>query len=310
MLYKDNSHSTISSLITDIAKQLFEELQEKTVAQQYAWWLLEALTKKRRIDLLLNNNIELTHEQKQLLNRWIDDIIIYHKPIAYILGSVPFGPITITVRPPILIPRPETEEWALHIIEQIKQSGAQKLRILDLCTGSGCIALLFAYMLPNAHIDAVDISDEAIALATENRQRLNISNIHIIHSDLFNQLPEKTYDLIISNPPYITADEYKELAPSVSVWEDKGALYAQDEGLSIIKQIIEKAPSFLYSNKILQEQQINQLYIEIGWKQGDIVSKLFEKRGYTNITVEKDSAGKDRVVSGRIVNVATANIKP
>ena len=68
--------------------------------------------------------------------------------------------------------------------------------------------------------------------------------------------------------------------------------------------------NFLHSNKILQEQQINQLYIEIGWKQGDIVSKLFEKRGYTNITVEKDSAEKDRVVSGRIVNVATANIKP
>jgi release factor glutamine methyltransferase len=310
MLYKDNSHSTISSLITDIAKQLFEELQEKTVAQQYAWWLLEALTEKSKIDLLLAKEVELTDKQKQLLNRWIDDIIIYHKPIAYILGSVPFGPLAITVRPPILIPRPETEEWVLHLIEQIKKSSAQNLRILDLCTGSGCIGLLFAYMLPNAHIDAVDISDEAIALATENRQKLNITNISIINSDLFEQLPDRTYDLIISNPPYITADEYRELSPAVSTWEDKGALYAHDEGLFIIKQIIEKAPSFLHSNKILQEQQINQLYIEIGWKQGDIVSKLFEKRGYTNITVEKDSAEKDRVVSGRIVNVATANIKP
>jgi release factor glutamine methyltransferase len=307
MSYKKNAESTIDYLITYIASQLQQELQEKTIAHQYAWWLLEAITKKSKINLLLAKEIELTDKQKQLLKQWIDAIVIDHKPIAYILGSVPFGPLVISVRPPILIPRPETEEWVLQLIEQVQQSGAQKLRVLDLCTGSGCIALLFAYMLPNAHIDAVDISDEAIALATENRQKLNISNISIINSDLFEQLPDRTYDLIISNPPYITADEYRELAPSVSTWEDKGALYAQDEGLSIIKQIIEKAPSFLNSNKILKEQQINQLYIEIGWKQSEIVSKLMKTRGYTNINITKDSAEKDRVVSGRIVNVATAN---
>ncbi len=310
MPYKKNSESTINHLIATIAKELFKELEDDTLAYQYAWWLLEALTKKRKADLLLNNQIELTHKQKELLEQWVHEIAIDHKPIAYILGSVPFGPIAITVRPPLLIPRPETEEWALQIIEQIKHSGAHNLRILDLCTGSGCIALLFAHMLPDAKVDAIDISDEAIALATENKQQLNIPNANIMHSDLFNQLPQQTYDLIISNPPYITADEYNKLPLSVSKWEDKRALYAQDEGLSIIKQIIEKAPLFLNSNKLLQEKEINQLYIEIGWKQGNIVSTLFEQRGYTNITVTQDSAEKDRVISGRIINVATANIKP
>lgn len=305
-----NSFESISHLIAEIATRLQQELQEETVAHQYAWWLLEALTKQRKINLLLAKEIELSYEQEQLLKEWIDEIVIHHKPIAYILGNVPFGPLTIAVKPPILIPRSETEEWVLQIIEQIKQSGAQKLRILDLCTGSGCIALLFAYMLPDAQVYAIDISDDAIALATENMKHLNIANVTIIKSDLFDQLPQMTYDLIISNPPYITADEYNELAPSVSAWEDKGALYAQDEGLSIIKQIITQAPLYLNPNQIVQEQHINQLYIEIGWKQGNIVSKLMEQKGYTNVTVTKDSAQKDRVVSGRIVNVATANIKP
>lgn len=309
MSHKDNLESTISSIITNTAKKLQPALRDTTVAQQYAWWLLEALTKKSKTDLLLTKEIDLTTKQQLLLNEWINEIVIHHKPIAYILGNIPFGSLTLTIKPPILIPRPETEEWTLHLIEQIKQSKAQNLRILDLCTGSGCIALLFAHMLPDAHIDAVDISDGAIALATENMRNLNISNVTIIQSDLFNQLPHTTYDLIVSNPPYITADEYKELAPSVHTWEDKRALYAQDEGLAIIKQIIENAPAFLNPNKILQEQHINQLYIEIGWKQGDIVSKLMEKKGYSTITITKDSAGKDRVVSGRIINVATAGIK-
>lgn len=310
MPHRKNISLNLSHVATTIAKELFKELKDDTLAHQYSWWLLEALTKKRKADLLLNNNIELTHAQKKLLEQWVHEIVIDHKPIAYILESMPFGPIAIIVRPPLLIPRPETEEWALHIIDLIKHSGAHNLRILDLCTGSGCIALLFAHMLPDAKVDAIDISDDAIALATENKQQLNITNVNIMHSDLFNQLPQQTYDLIISNPPYITADEYKELPLSVSKWEDKRALYAQDEGLSIIKQIIEKAPLFLNSNKLLQEKEINQLYIEIGWNQGNIVSTLFKQRGYTNITVTKDSAEKDRVVSGRIINVATANIKP
>lgn len=307
---KGSSANTAAHLITHIQKQLLKEIPEELTAHQYAWWLLEALTKQTKTDLLLSKKLCLNHEQEQLLAQWIHDITELHKPIAYILGDIPFGPLSIMVRPPVLIPRPETEEWALNLIDQIKQSSATTLNILDLCTGSGCIALLFAYMLPNTHVYAVDICSDALTLAEKNRKKLEINNLTIIKSDLFYQLPDIKYDLIISNPPYITADEYDQLEPSVQQWEHKHALYAQNEGLFVINNIINEAPTYINPNRALQEHGIKQLYIEIGWQQGDIVKKLMQKKGYTAITIEKDSAQKDRVVSGRIVNVATTTIEP
>ncbi len=295
-----------ASLIHSISQQL-QTIHDQQIAQQYAWWLLEKLTQKSKTDLITQKTINLDLTQKQQLQTWLDQIINEYKPIAYILGDVPFGDLMIQVKPPVLIPRPETEEWVINLIDEIKKSGAQNLRVLDMCTGSGCIALLLAHALPDAHIYAVDIADEAIALAQKNKQLLNIANVTIVQSDLFAQLPENiTFDLIVTNPPYITDEEFEQLDTSVKDWEDKRALYAAENGTAIIKQIIARAPHYIKQNEIFKLHNIKQLYIEIGWQQSKAVEKLMQNNGYNAITTLKDSAQKDRVVSGRVDNVAIA----
>lgn len=291
-------------------KQIQERLkavyENELMCNQYAWWLLEKLTERSKVELL-SQPITLDQAQTEQLETWLDEITILHKPISYILGNVPFGPLSIIVRPPVLIPRPETEEWVLAVIEKIKQCTGEPLRILDLCTGSGCIGLLCAYLLPNAQVYAVDLYDDALALAAENKKTLGVTNLTIIKSDLFTELKEMNFDLILSNPPYITPDEYAQLEPSVARWEDEQALMTQDHGLAIIKQIIDQAPAYIKPNTCLARCNINQLFIEIGYKQAKDVSKLMQKKGYVAITITKDSAEKERVVSGSMCDVASTS---
>ena len=298
----------IIDIIHDTEQKLKKELKHETLCNQYAWWLLQKVTNTSKANLLLQAEIELSDDQQKELAKLIDQIAKKHKPIQYILGTVPFGNLTLLVKPPVLIPRPETEEWALNLTKQLKQIPQQKeLLILDLGAGSGCIAFVLADALPYAHLYALDISEQAINLAKENKEYLGIKNVSIIHSDLFEAVPEDiTFDLIVCNPPYIAPEEYAELEPSVTVWEEKRALVAARHGLAIIEKIIEKAPQYIRPNNVLQEHGIGQLYLEIGWQQGQAVKTLMQEHGYTDIIVHKDSAAKDRVVSGRVPYVAIA----
>lgn len=289
----------IISYIRQIQERLATVIGDQTLRTQYAWWLLEHATGATKAHLL-TTPIIITPEQHQWIAQSLQEICLHHKPIAYVLGSVPFGPLTIKVRPPILIPRPETEQWVYELLMRITHADIKKISILDLCTGSGCIALLCASLLPQASVYAVDISSDALHLATENKKLLAIQNITFMKSDLFEQLEDMKFDLILSNPPYIGMHE--PLDPSVTAWEDPQALYAPDEGYAIIKQIIAQAPHFLKPNKQLQQHQINQLYIEIGWQQMGQVTKMMQKESYVAITSIKDEAGKERVVSGSIIH--------
>lgn len=306
-MYVPKQAMKITEQILLLKDHIKKELIQEELSNQYAWWLLEKVTGKSKTELITQSNVTLNSNQQIQLNQWITEIVEHHKPIAYILGDIPFGPISIAVKPPVLIPRPETEEWVLELAEQVNKSGAHTINMLDLCTGSGCIACLCATILPHATIYAVDICNDALALAQENKKRLQLNNIICIQSDLFDHIPAQLkFDLILANPPYITAQEYYDLDLSVSNWEHKHALYSDNEGLFHIQKIIERAPSFIKPNKTLYQHGIHQLYIEIGWQQGQHAKKLMEKNGYADITIFKDSAGKDRVISGRIIHVATA----
>lgn len=287
-----------------IQERLRPTLGDEVLVQQYTGWLLEKITGKTKA-YLLTHTVELTDEMQTTLDGWLDDMIYHHKPIAYILQEVPFGDLLLTVRPPVLIPRPETEEWVLNLISQIKATGAKNLRILDMCSGSGCIALAFAHAFPDAHVYAVDISSFALMLVEENKRKLGLSNVTCIESDLFNALPQDlTFDVIVSNPPYINDKEFVRLDLSVKNWEDARALLAEDNGLAIIARIIDQASLYLRPNVALCEQNIAQLVIEIGWQQGPAVRELMQKAGYTRVQVTKDVAKKDRTVSGGIEHVA------
>lgn len=291
----------IDSLIREIEKSLSPISPDTMLCHQYAWWTLQAITGKDQAHLLAQDEITLTRAQEEKLRNWIDRMVNQNEPIQYLLGSVPFNDIEILVQPPTLIPRPETEEWVINVIAQLKKLKNQCITILDLCSGSGCIALAIAQALPNSTVFATDISEEAILLARHNAQHNKIKNVTFVHTDLFDALPTDTlFDLIVSNPPYISMSEFQELDSSVSSWEDPQALVAADDGLAIINDIIEIAPDFLQDNAEMKQLDIPQLVIEIGYTQAHKTIDLLQSFGFAKARIIKDLEGKDRVAYGRI----------
>lgn len=298
------SEIAVVDIIRLLEEQLATRYPDKILQNQTAWWMLEAITKQHKAYLLAHKTIDLTVQQQQALNNWIHQQVHQHMPLQYLLGSVPFGDLEILVEPPILIPRPETEEWCMNLIEQLKRIQNTSLTILDLCSGSGCIGLALAQALPASHVYAIDIAQQAIQLGMVNAQHNAIQNITFINSDLFTQAPNITFDLIVSNPPYIPTEEWQELDLSVTKWEDPHALIADDHGLKIIKQIITQAPRYLKSNTELAQHGIYQLTIEIDPPQAQAVCNLLHDAGFVHTAITKDLEGKERIVSGSLVDVA------
>ena len=262
-------------------------------AQAIAWWLVESASNKNKVQLLTQiSPLEPAVESKVM--EWLQEHLEAHKPIAYILGHIPFLELDILIKPPILIPRPETESWVSQLITNLQDLPTNNLKILDLCTGSGCIALALANALPQSHVTGIDINPQAIALASKNAKHNNIANVTFFESDLY-QAIEAThkFDLITANPPYIASDEWDELEPCVTEWEDRLALHSKDKGLHLIKKIIQQAPALLAPTRL---PSIPQLTLEIGYKRAKAVTQLLQSHGATHTQTQKDLHGNDRVV--------------
>lgn len=271
------------------------------LADQYAWWLLEAIMQQTQAQLLAQDIVTTNDVQQHEIDRWLHALINEHMPIQYLIGTVPFGSLELYVEPPVVIPRPETEEWCLWYQQLLQPLKNAPLNILDLCSGTGCISLSLAKALPNAHIYAVDISEKALALGRKNAWHNNITNIEFIHSDLFENVPKNIrFDAIISNPPYISYEEWQTLDASVTQWEDANGLAANDDGFAIIKKIITQAPQYLNASSIVCAHAIPQLVIEIGYKQGHHTAHLMTAADFIHVTIRKDLEGKDRVVYGSL----------
>lgn len=293
----------IPSLIREIENSLRPAIKGDTLREQYAWWTLESITGKKKIALIMGKTIALTDKQESEIDNWVNKIVDEHMPIAYLIGNVPFNDLDILVEPPTLIPRPETEEWVVNLIAQLKTLKSTKLTILDLCSGSGCIALALAKAFPQSTVYALDISDKAVALGKKNAEHNSIKNVQFMQSDLFNELnTENLFDIIVSNPPYISFDEFQLLDASVSTWEDKQALVAADNGTAILNDIIEDAPDYLKTTSEIANTKIPQLVLEIGYKQAKIIKNLMSSAGWIDVKIRKDLEGKDRIVTGRIAH--------
>lgn len=300
-----NTPYDLNYYINDIRRKLSAVYEDDTLCQQYAWWILQAICEKTRTELIIQEAIVLTPDQQQKIDQWMEYLIEDKMPLQYVLGFVPFADLEILVEPPTLIPRPETEEWTLYIIEQLLLLNNKKLKILDLATGSGCIGLTFASYLPLAKIVAIDIADSALELTEKNIEHNKIENVVVIQSDLFESIPSgMKFDIILSNPPYITATEFSQLDETVTRWEDHGALVTSDNGLAIIKKIIAQAPLFIQTNDEMKHKNIPQIVIEIGFAQGPAVQELMIEWGYNNVCVHKDLEGKDRFVTARIDDIS------
>ena len=265
-------------------------------AQQEIWWMLEKITQKKKASLLANN-IHIESKNISEIKNWIHERTITRKPLAYILGSLPFANIDILVESPILIPRPETEEWVIWLIEQLKSIGTETLSILDLCTGTGCIALTLAKNFPKANVIGVDINEKAIDLANKNKIYNNISNATFLQSNLFDDLKSTDmFDLIVANPPYITMQEYVTLEPEIKNWEDKNALIAENNGLIFYQRIARDSQHYLNNHSILNIKELPQIICEIGTNFEE-VKNIFSNSFFKNTQLYQDMYGTQRWIS-------------
>jgi release factor glutamine methyltransferase len=215
------------------------------------------------------------------------------EPIAYITGQREFWSLPLRVNPHTLIPRPETEllvERSIHHLQQISQP-----RIADLGTGSGAIALALASDRPDAAIDATDISTKTLTQAKENAKRLGFDHITFHQGDWCEALPvDQTYDLIVSNPPYIEADDphlYQGDLPQ----EPELALVSGSDGLNAIRTIVRQASAG-------RLRAAGWLLLEHGYQQAEAVQKLLRSAGFTNIATHPDLAGHPRVTEGQFAD--------
>lgn len=286
-------------VVKEVAKSLEPRYESAMHAHTAAWWLLERLTKQSKLDLMTQSVFEMSKKDIAQLNAWISQHLDEDYPLHYVLGSVPFGPLTISVEPPTLIPRPETEEWMAANLASFAPVKHEKLTFLDIGTGSGCIALWLAKEFPNATVYAIDVADSALELAKKNAEQNNISNVVFIKSDLFTLIPQDIkFDCIFSNPPYIAPEDWNDLSPAIRKWEDRGALIAGNKGLEVLTQLVAHAPYYLNQKSVLRKHNLASLIVEIGYNQGDSVKQLFTTAGFVQARVLKDFSGHDRVVIG------------
>lgn len=256
--------------------------------------LLIAVLGVNRAWLFAHGDDALSHENQTRLDDALTRLCS-GEPLAYVLGSWSFYGLDLIVSPAVLVPRPETELLVDHCLSRIKKTGNAKnttMRILDLGTGSGAIALALAKHLPNAKVVAVDQSEEALAVAKQNAIKLNINNVSFRQGSWFEPMhTHEQFDLIVSNPPYLGDDDPH--LPNLS-HEPRSALVAGLDGLDDIRLITEQAHAFL--------QPQGALLIEHGMNQGKDVRQLFLIAGYQNIQTLKDLEQRDRVTLGIFTN--------
>lgn len=210
-------------------------------------------------------------------------------PLQHILGSQEFMGLSFLVNRHVLVPRQDTETLVETILSEQK---GKNINILDMCTGSGCIAVSLAALGGYEHVEAADISEEALLVAEENARRLfPAGHIRFRKSDLFSAFGrDEQFDVIASNPPYIPTEVIAGLEPEVREFEPKNALDGDWDGLSFYRSLAAESPRHLTAG--------GRIYMEIGWDQGEAVCGLLSSQGFTDIRVIKDLAGKDRVVCG------------
>ena len=267
--------------------QIFKDFEEKLIAQgeeaESLSFVYRSLKNLSFTDFVFALQQEVTEEEKQFVEE-IYKKLVAHIPAQYIIGHADFFGMQLKVDERVLIPRPETEE----LVELILTENPEKnLKVLDIGTGSGAIALALAKNRPDWSVAAADISQDALDLSLENANAQNL-NLSFIKSDCFSEISSK-YDIIVSNPPYISREEQEEVGLNVLHSEPHLALFADEDGLAIYRRIAEDSKDYLNDG--------GKIYLEIGYKQGQNVPALFmENLPEKRVRTLKDQFGQDRMV--------------
>ncbi|WP_311487642.1 peptide chain release factor N(5)-glutamine methyltransferase [uncultured Helcococcus sp.] len=251
---------------------------------QYTEIILQYLLDMTRSQIFLNQNLELSDD---VWNRFLDiqRDLKDGRPLQYAIGKWNFYGYDFIVNENVLIPRPETE----LLVEEILKEELKDKKLLDIGTGSGAIAVsLDLENKDNLQVSACDISKEALEVARMNAEKLG-AHLDFIHSDLFENI-EGRFDIIVSNPPYISEEDYDKL-DELLYHEPKIALYGGLKGYEIYEKIIDQARSYLTDQA--------SIFFEIGYDQGKVVSDLLRENGYQDVKILQDYGGKDRIVTGK-----------
>ena len=267
--------------------QLFSDFEEELIRQgeeaESLSFVYRSLKNLSFTDFVFALQQEVT-EGEEVFVKGIFQQLAAHKPAQYIIGQADFYGMQLKVDERVLIPRPETEELVELILAENPETN---LSVLDIGTGSGAIALALAKNRPDWSVTAADISQNALDVASENSKNQNLQ-LFLKKSDCFTEISEK-YDIIVSNPPYISREDASEVGLNVLYSEPHLALFADEDGLAIYRRIAEDAKDYLKDG--------GKIYLEIGYKQGQSVPELFknylpEKR----VRTLKDQFGQDRMV--------------
>lgn len=258
--------------------------------------LLEAVCGTDRNDLLVHGEQPVSPEAEEKYLNWIRQRA-EHIPLQQLTGEQGFMGLTFSVNEHVLIPRQDTE----ILVEEVLKELHDGMRVLDMCTGSGCILLSLLHYSNDCEGLGVDLSAEALEVAGRNVLKVltpeKAEHAHFLQSNLFEKVEGK-FEIIVSNPPYIASAEVEKLMPEVRDHEPRMALDGTEDGLYFYRRIIEEAGKHLVSS--------GMLFFEIGYDQGQAVSELMRTEGYCDVQVVQDYAGLDRVVFGTYVTVQPA----
>lgn len=235
----------------------------------------------------------LTHREEPAQPDWMEAFqkLIGQRakriPLQHLVGEVWFMGLPFAVSGAVLIPRPETELLAELVLRET--AGEKNLRLLDMCTGSGCLAVSLAVLGHFGKVAAADLSPEALEVARKNAER-NGCQVDFFQSDLFAGLPPETYQVLVSNPPYIPTGQLESLMPEVRDHDPRMALDGGADGLVFYRRLARECQEFLAPGA--------RIYWEIGWDQGESVRRILAEAGFGNLRVLPDLAGQDRMVTG------------
>lgn len=257
-----------------------------------AWILMQFVFKISRLDYLMNPCLEADPEGESLYKQHIFTRT-KHYPLQYITNEQNFMGLDFYVDEHVLIPRQDTEVLVEIVLGYVKD----EMSVLDMCTGSGCIITTLSANRRLSRAVGVDLSEDAIKVAERNACYHRQDKIEFVHSDLFENV-QGTFDVIVSNPPYIPSEEIDGLMTEVCHHEPRMALDGSSDGLLFYRKIIEEAPLYLNED--------GMLFFEIGWNQAEDIGKLMKNAGFAGVTVKQDLAGLDRVVFGYLSKPAVS----
>lgn len=277
---------SISALLTQANH--FLEASLGTIDKIEVYWILSEVLSYSLSELRLYGQKKISKDKLELFQQ---AILRRSKgePLQYILGNVPFYNLNLKVGPGVLIPRPETEELVEYAIQQFSNLGV----ILDLCTGSGAIALALAQAYPNVAVHATDLSPQALEYAKQNAQHHCLEHVKFYLGDLLSPVMhlKGKVEILTANPPYISLKDYQLLEHEVIDFEPSMALTDQADGLTFIKRIASEAHDFLLKS--------GTLFCEIGEDQGEPSRQIFSSYGWSEVKIIKDLTKRDRIIFAR-----------